>query len=361
MPARPKIAIVLLRHFLALALGIAIAQGQTPPGTTAQTAAATNPALAEADQLSLEVVKLYQAGKYDAAVPLAKRALNLRETLLGGNHLLVAESLTNLAEIYLVKGKATDAESVLKRAVSIYDKNPTANGLILGKALDRLAALRLANADVKKAEELYRRALAVKEKAVGQDHAEVVFSMDRLADFYTAQKDYPKATPILHQVVSLKEKAYGKSHREVGVSLERLACALYRNNEQAESEQIEARANEILYSALAKKHEPFSMSPGMFECKMIINPRPEFPTALSGREGKYLLITAVDVDESGNVVSANMISGNPAFEKPAEQAALKAKFRPAIVDGRPVRFKGVIMHKFDIVEMMIGPVPISRP
>ena len=45
--------------------------------------------LAEATQLSLTVVKLYNQGKFDEALPLAKRALALREAALGPDHEIV--------------------------------------------------------------------------------------------------------------------------------------------------------------------------------------------------------------------------------------------------------------------------------
>lgn len=351
---------VLFGHFMVFAMVNSAALGQTQPAAAPQKTEATSPELAEADQLSLELIKLYQARKFDEAIPLAKRALKLREKALGANDLLVAEALTNLAEIYLVKGKSDDGEPLLKRALSIYDKNPGGNGVIVGRTLDHLAALRLTNTDVKKAEELYRRAIAVKEKAVGPGHAEVIFSMDGLADLYNGQKAYAKASSILQQVVGLKEKAYGKSHAEVGQSLERLACAMYRDNLKAESEKIEARANQILYSEMAKKPEPLALSPAMFECRIVTNPSVQMPSAAARPGANYVMIVAVDVDESGNVIAANMISGEVMLKKPSEQAARNAKFRPAVVNGRPVKFKGFITHRYSLMLIAV-PGTVRQP
>src|SRR4051794_30809864 len=56
-----------------------------------------SPDLVEANKLNAEAVALYGEGKYDKAEPLAKRALMLREKVLGGEHPLVAEVLRNLA------------------------------------------------------------------------------------------------------------------------------------------------------------------------------------------------------------------------------------------------------------------------
>jgi tetratricopeptide (TPR) repeat protein len=322
----------------------------------------TNPELAEADRLSAEVVKLYQAGQLQEALTFAKRVLKLREKALGPDDLLVADSLTNVAEIYLALGKPLDAEPLLKRALAIQEKSPGSNGLLVGKTLERLAAFRLAGGDVKKAEEMYRRAIAAKEKALGPNHSEVALTLDSLADLYNKQKDYAQAIVLLQQVAALREKKYGKSNPEVGRSLERLACAMFRNNEKAESEKVEARANEILYRDQTKKSEPFVMSPAMFECRIVNNPRPEFPGILSGRNGHYIVITAVEVDEAGSVIAANLVSGEPAFKKPAEAAALKAKFRPAVIDGHPVKFKGVIVHNYDIMtRMVLMPGSGARP
>ncbi len=46
----------------------------------------SNEMLAEATQLRLTVVKLFNERKYDEALPLAKRALALREAALGPDH-----------------------------------------------------------------------------------------------------------------------------------------------------------------------------------------------------------------------------------------------------------------------------------
>jgi Tetratricopeptide repeat len=53
-----------------------------------------------ADQLNQQVIKLYNQGKYEEAIPLAKRILAIREKILGENHPSFAASLNNLALLY---------------------------------------------------------------------------------------------------------------------------------------------------------------------------------------------------------------------------------------------------------------------
>jgi hypothetical protein len=55
--------------------------------------------LDQADALNKQVISLYQAGRYAEAIPLAQRALAIREKALGGGPIIpdVATSLNNLA------------------------------------------------------------------------------------------------------------------------------------------------------------------------------------------------------------------------------------------------------------------------
>ncbi|NES00462.1 MAG: tetratricopeptide repeat protein, partial [Symploca sp. SIO1B1] len=56
--------------------------------------------LAEAEKLNQQAFQLYQVGKYSEAIPLAEKALAIRQRILGEEHPDVATSLNNLAELY---------------------------------------------------------------------------------------------------------------------------------------------------------------------------------------------------------------------------------------------------------------------
>src|SRR5690348_4739037 len=79
-------------------------------------------ALLEAQRLGGEADRLYGEGRFDAAVPLAGRALLLREKALGPEHPDVALSLNNLAELYRAKGEYDKAEPLYQRALRILEK-----------------------------------------------------------------------------------------------------------------------------------------------------------------------------------------------------------------------------------------------
>ncbi len=83
--------------------------------------------LSKADQLHAEVVKLFAEQEYDKALVLAKQILEIREKILGPDHLMVALSLQNVAELLIAKRKQKEAADVYRRSLSIYEKASRGN------------------------------------------------------------------------------------------------------------------------------------------------------------------------------------------------------------------------------------------
>ncbi|HAX74953.1 MAG TPA: kinesin, partial [Cyanobacteria bacterium UBA11372] len=96
-----------------------------PGGMVAQTptpSAEQSAEVEEAERLNQQVVELYQQGKYAEAIPLAQRALAIREKALGSEHPDVAASLNNLGLLYIQMGNYAQAEPLYQRALAIREK-----------------------------------------------------------------------------------------------------------------------------------------------------------------------------------------------------------------------------------------------
>jgi tetratricopeptide (TPR) repeat protein len=75
--------------------------------------------LAEVAHLNDEVVALYRAGKYGEAVKTARRALALRQEVLGERHPHYATSLNNLAYLLKAQGDYVGARPLYEQALAI--------------------------------------------------------------------------------------------------------------------------------------------------------------------------------------------------------------------------------------------------
>ena len=55
----------------------------------------------------------------------------------------------------------------------------------------------------------------------------------------------------------------------------------------------------------------------------------------------------ITVDESGNVIDAYAVSGDPKLQTQAVENAKQQKFAPKLLGGKPVKVAGVIVYRFE--------------
>lgn len=297
----------------------------------------------EADQLSASVIKLYGEGKYDEALPLAKRALKIREKMLGADHELVATALINIAELYLAKKESREAEPLLTRAVAILEKALGADDPGVAVALERLAQAHYGKSQFDKAEAAFRRALSIKEKAYGEGHAQVAQTLELFSEFLHLRGKYEEAATLYKRLLEFKEKTLGDKHSEVGEALERYACLLRKGKRNDEAKVYE----DLAYKILFKDYQPGSLvRGGILNGKAIRLPSARYPPEALKERFSAMVTIRVLVDETGKVVSACALSPRPEFIRVTEQAASQALFNPTVVSGKPVKVEGVLVYNF---------------
>ena len=77
----------------------------------------------------------YQAGNYAAAVVEAQKLEAVSKGRFGTSHTNYAAALNNLANVYSAQGKYSDAEGLYKRALAIRETALGANHLDVGQTL----------------------------------------------------------------------------------------------------------------------------------------------------------------------------------------------------------------------------------
>ena len=79
----------------------------------------------------------------------------------------------------------------------------------------------------------------------------------------------------------------------------------------------------------------------------VINlPRPTYPDEARAAKTSGTVRVLVTVDERGRVEEAEAVSGPPALQSAAVEAAKQALFEPVIKDGKPAKMKTVIAYSF---------------
>jgi CHAT domain-containing protein/Tfp pilus assembly protein PilF len=204
----------------------------------------------DANGLTQQVIQLANQGRYLEAVPLAQRALALREKALGPESPDVAASLNNLANLYSAEGRYADAEPLYMRSLALQEKALGAEHPDVADALNNLANLYSAEGRYADAEPLYKRSLVIVQKNFGADHPDVAQSLRNMAGLYLLQGRYIEAEPLYKRSLAIQEKALGPEHPQVAAALHGLGLLYTHEGRYADAEPLYRQALTIQEKAL---------------------------------------------------------------------------------------------------------------
>jgi tetratricopeptide (TPR) repeat protein len=201
------------------------------------------------------LANLYSSqGRYNQAQLLYTQALELRKRLLGQKHVAVANSLNNLANLYTSQGCYAEAEPLLLEALQIWRSSIGNNHLDVATTLNNLASLYESLGRYAEAEPLLMQALEIRQHLLEQDNPDISSNLNNLANLYASQGRYAEAEPLYLQVLEIRQRLLGEEHPYVATGLNNLA-ELYRiQGRYAEAEPLYLQALQIRRQALGEEH-----------------------------------------------------------------------------------------------------------
>jgi CHAT domain-containing protein/Tfp pilus assembly protein PilF len=210
--------------------------------------------LQEARRLYQENLKLRNAGKYDEALSLAARVLDIRERILGTDHSEVAAAINGLAVLYFYKGENAKAESFYLRALEIRERALGPDHPSVADSLNNLAIFCRNGGNYAKAESLCQRALGIRERALGPEHPDVADSLFTLASLNHETGALVRAEPLYRRALAIWEKTLGQEHPRVAYALNGLGGLSRILGSYAKAEPLYQRALAINQKALGPEH-----------------------------------------------------------------------------------------------------------
>ncbi|MDB9506114.1 tetratricopeptide repeat protein [Microcystis aeruginosa CS-338/01] len=150
-------------------------------------------------------------GRYSEAEPLLQQSLAIRKQQLGDNHPDVAQSLNNLAELYLSQGRYSESKPLLQQSLAIRKQQLGDNHPDVAQSLNNLAELYLSQGRYSEAEPLYKQALTIRKQQLGDNHPDTAQSLNNLAGLYWSQDDIPQAINYLNQGLAVEEYNLSKN------------------------------------------------------------------------------------------------------------------------------------------------------
>jgi TonB family protein len=317
------------------------------------------PELAEAEQLTAEVKRLFGVQKFEEALAPARRVVELREKALGPDHPLVALALYNLATVHAEMKRPAEAETLYRRALTIFDRSPGSNVELAANTANRLALVSFNRKDYKEAEAFFQRALDILSKIPGREQVSLVPVLLNLFELHVHRGNVEKGEPFLVRAFDILEKREPKKD-DAGVqrlksyycplmlakrseTARRLQKNIYRMENPEKAAELERKRKER-----EAKGEEADIEGGVLNGRAVSKAAPSYPPEARQNRLSGTVVIYITVDEEGKVIKSEPLCGHSVLAKAGEEAVRRWKFTPTLLSGVPIKVTGVVTVNFAI-------------
>lgn len=197
------------------------------------------------------VAAVYNAqGNFEAAERLYKAALEVKETVLGKNHLSLANSYDSLGGMALSRKDYMTAESHLKDAYQMSARILPKSSPQVYSRLDKLAKCLIQEGKRTEAEQLYLNAQHFWTKEEAEKTSDPIRACYSLGNMYCEDKNYEAAEPLLKKAMNEAQNYFGECSESLVPYIQRYAYVQYYLGHKAESDELKARAAAITGSVM---------------------------------------------------------------------------------------------------------------
>jgi tetratricopeptide (TPR) repeat protein len=208
--------------------------------------------------LNQQVNQLIEQGKYQEAIPIAERALEMAKRARGPEQPETADALNNLGFLFQKTGDYAKAEPLYQEALRIAQKTP--EHPYTAMVLNNLGELYRAMGEYAKAEPPYQEALRIRQKFLGPENPVTASSLNNLALLYQAMGEFAKAEPLFREVLRIRRKVLGPEHTDTAMSLNNLALLCQAMGEYIDAELFLQEALRIQQKVLGPEHAATAIS-----------------------------------------------------------------------------------------------------
>jgi tetratricopeptide (TPR) repeat protein len=122
----------------------------------------------ELNALRARSLELMHQRKYPEAIEVAEKAIRLAEQIFGKNHPNLVKPLRDLAWLYELQGRASDAEARYRRAIAISESQPDSSRADAIEAMTRLGSLYAKQGRHAEAAQIAERARVIAQKSAAE-------------------------------------------------------------------------------------------------------------------------------------------------------------------------------------------------
>ncbi|MBK6750408.1 MAG: tetratricopeptide repeat protein [Pyrinomonadaceae bacterium] len=297
-------------------------------------------AKADLSRLNAELAAAYKSKDLDAALGIAVQVAELSSSVYGKEHFQTGVAIENVGIIYQEKKKYREALDRLENAKRIFETDIAANKAKILNLISRMSIVCFQKED-KKCESIYlSKALEFARSNFGPESKETLLPTMDIATRNSIAGDFDSARVSFLSAFRIASLNFGPTSKEVDKVGDAVKCA-YGRDTTPDSAKYDSFTKEQFQILGIKRNDISTLNK---DALFLYEPAYPKYVWLIGR-GK--VIVKVMIGEDGLVEEARSICGvSKDLAEIAEKAAMKCKFRPTIVDGKPVKTSGAIEYNF---------------
>lgn len=190
-------------------------------------------------------------GQFENAVALCERSVQIYEAV-AGKQTDLAGARTTLARLYDALGQHQKAETMLQQSLQTFEAVFGKEHIEVALTLRDLADVELRLGQYAKAGPRFRRSLEIFEARLGSDHPSVASTRHKLGTLHQNLGEFAEAEQLLQGALQLRVAKLGPDHPDVAVTLAHLAANSAARKNWAEAVQREHKARRIMSRYLAE-------------------------------------------------------------------------------------------------------------
>ena len=193
-------------------------------------------------------------GRLDAAEPLIREALDIREKTSGPDHPETLVVINNFALILTEQGAYVEAEALYRQAV---EASTDANGNYNADAftyLNNLAHLLIDKGEFRESEDILRMLFEVCDHRLGRKHPKTLLAMGNFANVLRLRGAHQRAAELGEEAVQISELIHGRNHPSTLRHQNNLALLLGASGRDQEAEILYRKVIEGRTQLLGREH-----------------------------------------------------------------------------------------------------------
>ncbi|KAL3942183.1 MAG: hypothetical protein SGBAC_003584 [Bacillariaceae sp.] len=150
-------------------------------------------------------VSYSEMNEYDQALNAMKQCLRIRGAIHGEQHILYAQTIQKIGDIFLGMSDYNEAVESYGWALEVMNREPTLHRVEIGEILDNKGSIHRSKGELEESLKCHQEALRSKQMDLGEDHPELVVTYQHIGNCLSEQGNDDDAIVHLEEAIRLKE------------------------------------------------------------------------------------------------------------------------------------------------------------